>query len=123
MPANIGVSHAPFGLPPSGTALHLRAVVTGAAAAIGTFISGGLPSWNDQTTGPVHALKGVILQAESAQATVCYFRMDGGTASATAGFLVPAAPNSIEITGADVVPVISLFCPAGTCNVQVYAIS
>ena len=88
-------------------AMHKRATVTGTAAELGTFISGGIPSW---WAGPTDTLKvkpmGVMLFVEAGSSGNVFITIDGTStpvADGSLGILVPVAPGSLTMTGADVI--------------------
>ena len=98
------VDSAPISLAPSSQAFHKRAIVTGSAAGLGTFIATtGIPSFVDPTDPSRKYLPFMVqLQAEEGTGK-CYITFDGQTTpTATLGFLVPTAPSIMDVP-----------CPAG----------
>lgn len=108
----------------AGIRFHKRAVVTGAAGTLDSFISGGVPlyRWDERHTAK--APFAVDLAVESASsATKVYVTYDGGTSpevSATLGFEIPVTPAApLHLAVQNLATSIRLFS-AGTCNVQCY---
>jgi len=87
LPAHVGAT---------GIATQHKRLAAGAAASIGSLVSGGVPTKPENPTG----LGGVLyprcltLQVESGGASV-YYTLDGSVPSATNGLMVPTAPNQI----------------------------
>lgn len=119
----VGTIPADLSAPPTGAVCHKRAVVTGAAANLDTFISGGYPAGTAGSVGP----SAVLLQTEAASAAnTVYVTFDGSSVpSATLGFAVPVAPSFLRIPfragfkPSSTTP-IKAFASAGTVNVQCY---
>ena len=100
-------------------AMHKRAVVSGAAADLSTFISGGYPTWTQPgaLTEPLAVPGGVVLSVESGTLMVT---LDGTSVpTATLGTLVPVWPATLTVIGS-VTGLIKAFSTSGTVNVQCY---
>ena len=95
-------------------ASHKRAAITGAAAGLDTFISGGIPTINGRRPDAVY----IGLEAGSAST---YVTWDGqSTPSATLGFLLPVQPSYLYLPMASEIQdgVIKVFASAGTIYAQ-----
>jgi len=102
--------------------MHAQAVITGAAADLASFISGGYPSWQgrDMGTGVPSVPGGLIISVEPGQAGGVMLTMDGTSVpSAVLGMLVPVAPAQLTIIGNIVPGVIQAFSTSGTVNCQI----
>lgn len=88
---------APFGVAPTGVALHVRATVTNVSQTLDACCGGSLPTWTDgdRTYYPVM----VQMQIESADSPAkVWVTMDGqSTAAATLGFEVALAPSCSDV--------------------------
>jgi len=125
MPGGITVQTAPSGVALTGQAQHKRATVTGAAALLSAYISGGLPKTisGGSAIGPSQNPSVAYLQAESANTGTVYVTWDGQStplANATLGFVVPTAPAFLRIPGRECVAAIKCIASTGTQYLQCY---
>lgn len=105
----------------STVAMHKRAIVSGAAADLSTFITGGYPSWvtKGREALLVQQVGGVQLSVEASQVGGLMVTVDGtSTPSATLGLLVPVAPATLTLIGNLNDGIVKVFSTAGTVNVQ-----
>lgn len=137
--AYVAADGAPMGHAPSGASCHQRAIITGAAGPLGSFItaigqaSSGIPYRVSDLDAGLHVFpKAVNLQIESGT-NVVYMTTDGhdtalGDASATLGLnIIPLAPSWTRVpvdcnptAGANNTGMIRVKASAGTVNVQCY---
>lgn len=135
--AYVAADGAPLGHAPAGACCHQRAIITGAAGPLGSFISaiGQAESGIPYMVGPYDTNsrvfpKAVNLQIEEGTGVV-YMTTDGhlislGDVSATLGFnIIPVAPSWTRVpvdcnpnAGADALGLIRVLASAGTINVQ-----
>lgn len=133
----VAADGAPLGHAPAGACCHQRAVITGAAGPLGSFITaiGQAESGIPYRTSPLDSNvkifpKAVNLQIESGTGLI-YMTTDGhlvslGEVSATLGFnIIPVAPSWTRVpvdcdpaAGADGTGLIRVLASAGTINVQ-----
>lgn len=80
----------------TGIATQHKRVSAGAAASLGSLISGGVPT---RVGGPGEVLypRVVTLQVEAGAANTVYYTLDGSTPSATNGLVVPLAPAQLVL--------------------------
>jgi hypothetical protein len=125
MPGGPTVQVSPTGVAVTGQAQHARATVTGAAALLSAYITGGFPKnpatpiAGQPTQGPSIA----YLQAEAANTGSVYVTWDGSStplANAQLGFLVPTAPAYLRIPGRDCVAAIKCIASTGSQYLQVF---
>jgi len=134
----VAADGAPLGHAPAGACCHQRAVITGAAGPLGSFITaiGQAQSGIPYMVGPYDSNsrifpKAVLMQVEGGQTGSVYVTYDGhdtalGDVSATLGVAcIPNASGYVRIpadcnptAGANALGLIRVLASAGTINVQ-----
>ena len=106
----------------TGNTQHFRLSITGAAALLSTYITGGLPMWAVSKT-ETRSPSAVLLSQEAASSGSVYVTWDGQTtplANGQLGFAIPTAPNFMRIPGRDVLKVLKIIASGTTQYVQAY---
>lgn len=102
-------------------AMHKLATVTGTAAELSTFISGGLPSWWEGTN--LRYPTAVQMWVQSGESGSVFVTLDGTStplANGLCGMLVPQAPSFLMVTAPDLAAGIIKAVSTGSIAMQCF---